>query len=112
MDASTAAPPIIMRGISATSNKATPAAITPMVATVVTKSCVGIASLPARVGAVSASSDPRLTSICTSTQRFPASIVAATKIGKNAAECAQNAKIIASSALRLRANLQVFDPSL
>ena len=62
LGASTAAPPITMPGISATSNKATPAAITPMVATVVTKSCVGIASLPARVGAVSASSDPRLTS--------------------------------------------------
>jgi hypothetical protein len=35
-------------------------------------------------------------------------MVAATKIGKNAAECAQIAKIIASSALRLHANLQVF----
>src|SRR3984893_5490919 len=60
LGASTAAPPITMPGISATSNNAAPAVITPMVAAVVTKSCVGLASLPARIGAVSA--NPRLPS--------------------------------------------------
>jgi len=62
LGASTAAPPITMPGISATSKKATPAAITPIVAAVVTKSRVGLASLPARDGAASANPDPRLTS--------------------------------------------------
>src|ERR1700722_7914629 len=46
LGARTAAPPIIMPGINATSSSATPAAITPTVATVVITSCVRFARSP------------------------------------------------------------------
>src|SRR5277367_5765076 len=61
LGASTAAPPITRPGISATSNKATPAATTPMVAATVTKSGVGLALAAAEAIAGSAVSDPRST---------------------------------------------------
>src|SRR5208337_4325154 len=63
LGANTAAPPINMPGISATSNKAPPAAITPIVAAIVTKSCVG-------PDTGSDGRDPRLTStLCFDTAR-------------------------------------------
>src|ERR1700744_5588621 len=44
----TAAPPITMPGIKAASSNATPATITPTVAAVVMRSCVGVVPSPAR----------------------------------------------------------------